>query len=82
MYQPTYQSACVLADNGGPISTILTGGAAVGQGDPALLPADLDSEGDTAEALPLDANGNSRVGGLLDIGAVKALETRSLVVTT
>ena len=79
-----------LADNGGSVETIALklddANPAVNAGDLNELPADaqdLDGDGDTAEPLPLDANGNARVSGAgLDLGAVEAKEAASLVVTT
>jgi Ca2+-binding RTX toxin-like protein len=74
-----------LADNGGPVQTqaILSGSPLIGAGNAALLPDDdfdLDGDGNTGEALPLDARGNARVlDGALDIGATEAV---SLIVTT
>ena len=41
------------------------------QGDNALLPPDwhdLDGDGDTAEPLPVDLDGNPRVVGTVDLG--------------
>ena len=62
---------------------ILNGSPLIDGGNAAQLPADtldVDHDHNTAEALPLDANGNSRVkGGGLDIGAV---EFTGPVVTT
>lgn len=52
-----------------------SGSALLDAGSNAALPADtfdLDGDGDTAEALPQDANGNARVSGIVDIGAVEA----------
>ena len=83
--------AGVLADNGGPVETILIleGGLAQDAGDATLLPMDtedLDGDMDTAEPLPLDARGETRVvGANVDLGAVELqgmAETRSLIVTT
>ncbi|MEM9222918.1 MAG: CSLREA domain-containing protein, partial [Pseudomonadota bacterium] len=79
--------AGALGDNGGSVQTIalLAGGDAVGRGGAALLPADtfdLDSDGDTAETLPIDANGGPRIDGTLDLGASEASAAPSLIVTT
>ncbi|MEM6848090.1 MAG: cadherin repeat domain-containing protein [Pseudomonadota bacterium] len=79
--------AGALGDNGGNVQTIAirAGGDAVGRGDATLLPADafdLDGDSDTAETLPVDATGGPRVGGVLDLGAVEARDTPSLIVTT
>jgi Ca2+-binding RTX toxin-like protein len=62
-----------LADNGGPVQThaILPGSPLIGKGNAALLPTDtfdLDGDGNTSEPLPVDARGEARVGGALDIG--------------
>ena len=63
-----------------------TGGVADAAGNITLLPndfADLDSDGDFTEALPIDANGNPRAGGGdVDLGAVQAGDVIGLVVTT
>ncbi|MFN3349962.1 beta strand repeat-containing protein [Pseudorhodoplanes sp.] len=73
-----------LADNGGPVQTqaILPGSPLIGAGNSALLPLDsfdMDSDGNIAETLPLDARGNARIlNGALDIGANES----GLVVTT
>ena len=66
----------ILSDNGGPVQTvsILQGSVLIGAGVSAGLPADIfdvDGDADTAEDLPLDANGVARVLGALDIGAVE-----------
>ena len=66
----------LLGDNGGTVQTaaLLINGLARNAGDAALLPndqQDLDGDLDTAEALSLDANGNARVLGTLDLGAVE-----------
>ncbi|MEM9222917.1 MAG: right-handed parallel beta-helix repeat-containing protein [Pseudomonadota bacterium] len=80
--------AGVLADNGGPVETVLIqrGGTADAAGDASALPtdtADIDSDTDTSELLPLDARGASRVSGSgFDVGAVEAGEAPSLIVTT
>ncbi|MEO1151864.1 MAG: choice-of-anchor Q domain-containing protein, partial [Pseudomonadota bacterium] len=82
--------AGVLADNGGPVETIalLDGGAAEGVGDASLIPLegdfriDVDGDGDTLGTISLDANGNLRLIGALDLGAVEAPEAPSLIVTT
>ncbi len=65
-----------LQDNGGPVEThmILVGSPLIGAGDAAFLPADtfdLDGDFDLVEDLPIGANGQSRVVGMLDIGAVE-----------
>ncbi|WP_411844622.1 choice-of-anchor Q domain-containing protein [Roseibacillus persicicus] len=66
-----------LADNGGPVSTllILQGGVAENAGDNGGLPADsqdLDNDSDTSEALPVDARGYPRVAdSSVDLGAVE-----------
>ena len=65
-----------LADNGGPVMTMLPqlGSLAINTGNPALLPLDtLDLDGDNnfAEPLPVDARGQPRIVGALDIGAVE-----------
>ena len=71
----------VLRDNGGPVETvgIRSDGAADEIGDASLLPsdsADLDGDGDTGEALPLDAAGQVRIANqLLDIGAFEFVRT-------
>ncbi|MEH6647840.1 beta strand repeat-containing protein [Sulfitobacter sp.] len=66
----------MLADNGGTTQTlaILQGSALIGAGNATLLPTDtqdIDGDMNTAEDLPQDANGNARVIGALDIGAVE-----------
>ena len=66
-----------LADNGGTVQThaLLNGSALRGAGDATLLPADdfdIDGDMNDTELLPLDANGNARVIGALDIGAVES----------
>ncbi|MFW6154577.1 MAG: choice-of-anchor Q domain-containing protein [Planctomycetota bacterium] len=52
---------------------LATDSAAIDAGDASLLPADdhdLDADGDTAEPVPVDLDGNRRVvGGGVDIGA-------------
>ena len=66
---------------------------AIGFGNTASLPADVtdsDGDGDTAEAVAIDPDGNARVfGGTVDIGAYEYQgtvslnrETPSLTVTT
>jgi uncharacterized repeat protein (TIGR01451 family) len=69
----------VLANNGGPTQTMLPlpGSPAINAGDSgASLPPDtfdLDNDGNTAEALPVDQRGFTRViGGNFDIGAVES----------
>ena len=69
----------VLADNGGPVETVAIkdGGVAHDNGVNAALPAtdprDLDGDGNTTEALPVDARGPVRVVGTsVDIGAFEA----------
>ncbi|MEM7211081.1 MAG: calcium-binding protein, partial [Pseudomonadota bacterium] len=65
---------------------ILAGSSVDNSGDAALLPADtadLDNDGFTNEALPVDAVGRDRLAfGDLDLGAVQAPEAASNVVTT
>ena len=67
--------AGVLADNGGPVATVALNptGIARDTGSNGNLPADdhdLDGDGDTAEPLPVDARGLSRVVGAgVDLGA-------------
>jgi hypothetical protein len=64
-----------LAGNGGPTRThaLLSGSVAIDAGDTSLLPPDtydLDGDGDTGEALPVDQTGKPRVSGsAVDIGA-------------
>ncbi|MEM9014140.1 MAG: Ig-like domain-containing protein [Pseudomonadota bacterium] len=71
----------LLASNGGPIDTVLikAGGDAQNAGDDAQLPTDaldLDGNANTAEALPVDARGETRVNkGALDLGAVELVNT-------
>src|SRR5262249_30735413 len=73
-------NAGVLADNGGPVQTvlILTNGAAHNTGTTSALPLrtyDIDGDGNTSERLPLDAIGESRVfGASVDIGAFELQE--------
>jgi predicted outer membrane repeat protein len=79
----------VLADNGGGVQTIALNSDAT---NPAIdtgtgtLPADthdLDGDGNTAEALPVDARGLPRTAlGVADIGAFEVQTITSLVVTT
>ena len=76
----------VLADNGGPVQTVMpnANGDAIDAGDSFLLPTDtldLDGDGNLAENLPIDAREFDRVTGLsIDLGAVEAIQT--LTVTT
>ena len=53
--------------------SLIAGSSTIDAGSNALLPADvadLDGDGDTAEPLPVDVDGNARVsGGTVDIGA-------------
>lgn len=75
----------VLADNGGPVLThdLLPGSLAISAGDASILGADdldLNRNGNTAEALPVDAIGNPREIGALEIGAVESLN--SIIVDT
>jgi hypothetical protein len=69
--------AGLLANNGGPVQTILITalGVALNAGDNSALPPDtenLDGDGNTSEALPLDARGLTRiVASTVDIGAVE-----------
>ncbi len=79
----------LLADNGGPVQTVMIkyAGDAHDAGDGAYLPADpldLDNDANTAEDLPTDARGAPRVsGGYVDLGAVEFAEAASpLIVTT
>ncbi len=67
-----------LGDHGGTVQTmgILAGSPLIGAGyghSPALPVdyLDVDHDGNTAELLPIDANGNPRVQGVLDIGATQ-----------
>lgn len=66
-----------LADNGGLTLTHapLLGSPAIDRGDNAEVPTDMfdiDGDADTAETLPLDQRGGTRiVGGRVDIGAVE-----------
>ncbi len=65
-----------LADNGGPVKTRtpLNGSPLVSAGNAGLLPfdtQDIDGDGNTTEALPLDGTRSARVIGTLDIGAVE-----------
>ena len=65
-----------LANNGGPVATILIleGGVADGAGLSAELPADdfdLDDDDDLTEVLPVDARGLPRVRSALDSGALE-----------
>ena len=67
----------LLADNGGPVETILIlrGGAAQNTGDNGALPPDtqdLDHDGVVTEPLPVDARGENRVAETtVDLGAVE-----------
>lgn len=76
-----------LADNGGPVPTILllSGGSAHNAGlDSALSPdeQDLDEDGNTTEDLPIDARGLARVSGsAVDLGAVEIDESSPLELT-
>ncbi|MBK1442740.1 hypothetical protein JHJ32_22260, partial [Parapedobacter sp. ISTM3] len=69
-----------LMDNGGPVHTHKpqAGSALIGAGSVAHLPPDaydLDGNGDTMEALPVDATGGLRTpNGTVDIGAVEAFQ--------
>jgi hypothetical protein len=65
-----------LADNGGPVQThaLQQGSFAISAGDASLLAPDtldVDGDADTTELLPIAANGNPRVIGAMDIGAVE-----------
>lgn len=65
--------------HGSPIQTHFAqpGSALLEAGSNVALPPDsfdLDHDGDFAEALPVDANGNPRVVGIVDIGAVELME--------
>ncbi len=65
-----------LGDHGGSVKTmdILNGSPLIDGGDASWLPVDLldvDHDGNTAERLPVDANGNPRTQGVLDIGATQ-----------
>ena len=76
-----------LSDNGGTVQThaIQAESALISAGSSRQLPADtfdIDGDANTTEDLPLDANGNARVRGTLDIGAVEFIETVSLIVNT
>ncbi len=68
-----------ILDNGGTVLTRspLDGSVLIGAGSNAALPLDvfdIDHDGDTAEALPLDGRGGIRiVGGTVDIGAVEQI---------
>ncbi|MHC5351540.1 Ig-like domain-containing protein [Metapseudomonas furukawaii] len=64
-------------NNGGTVQTHKpqVGSALLEAGSNADLPLDsfdLDGDGNTSEALPIDANGAGRVAGTVDIGAVEA----------
>ena len=70
-------NSLTLADNGGPVDTVLIkrGGVAQNAGDNSALPLDtqdLNHDGNTSEALPVDARGESRISDTtVDIGAVE-----------
>jgi FG-GAP-like repeat len=72
--------AGTLGNNGGPVQTvaILINGSAQNTGSTLDLPSDtldLNNNGDTFEALPVDARGEPRISGAaVDIGAVEAQE--------
>ena len=75
-----------LADNGGAVQTraLDLTSLAIAAGDASILPADaadVDNDGDTAEILPIDANGNPRIIGTLDMGAAE-VALASVVVDT
>ena len=76
-----------LANNGGPVPTILllTGGSAHNVGLSSELDPDaqdLDNDGDTEEDLPVDARGLARVSGSeVDLGAVEIDESSLFVLT-
>ncbi|WP_156885913.1 tandem-95 repeat protein [Rheinheimera baltica] len=56
----------------------LSGSALVAAGSNANLPLDtfdLDNDTNTAEALPVDANGSTRISGIVDIGSVEGNAT-------
>lgn len=63
----------LFADAAGGDLTLRPGSPAVDAGDTSVLPADtqdLDNDGDSAEAIPYDLNGNKRVqASAVDIGA-------------
>ena len=80
-----YAGLLALADNGGATQTIglRPGSNLIAEGDQTLLPADildLDNDGNTTEVLPVDANGNARVQGVLDIGAVETTDDAPMLV--
>jgi hypothetical protein len=84
----THVLSGVLADNGGPVRTvaITPGGIAQNAGYNSALPPDtfdLNNNGNTAEPLPVDARGFSRVyGGSVDIGAFEQQRGNVFIVTT
>lgn len=67
-----------LADNGGPTKTyaLLPGSPAINAGNNTKLPADtldLDADGDTTEAIPIDQRGFARITNTtVDIGAFES----------
>jgi len=66
--------AGALADNGGPVQTVLIreGGAAHEMGEGVINDAfDFDGDSDVSEPIPIDARGEPRIQGLIDIGAVE-----------
>ncbi len=73
-----------LLDNGGPVLTRspLDGSPLINAGKNALLPRDVndvDHDGNTIEAMPLDARGGLRiVGGKVDIGAVEHIANENI----
>jgi Ca2+-binding RTX toxin-like protein len=74
-----------LTDNGGTVRTLApnTGSVLIGAGDPSRITQDsldIDNDGNTTEALPVDGRGGPRQIGVVDIGAVEA--RAPLVVTT
>ena len=67
----------VLADNGGPVETIMflaggSGGVAHNAGENVALPLDLDGDSISDEILPIDARGEDRIfDTAVDVGAVE-----------
>jgi predicted outer membrane repeat protein len=74
-----------LADNGGDVLTVqpLGGSPLINAGSNSALPADeydVDGDSNTAETLPLDANGNARIlDGTTDMGAVEFINVEPAV---